>query len=1163
MTLMTRLTPPPQQARLLVRQRVDALLSSVTDYPLTLLVAPAGSGKTTALASFATRSGWPMVWCRMLASDDPITLLLHIVAAFQPVAPIDEARIRAELTPAAEPPHAANNQHDRQVQPANDQSMERALDMLVNELTMHLQRETLLVLDDYHQADQKPELRSLIERLITIQPVRLHVLLATRYEPMMAFLPTVRARGEVYEVHQSDLAFTVEEAHEFFVFVERPIPNNLAELTIACRGWPLAMQMLASEHLAVEETEESFSRDLKPEPADISLQDAQFQGITTSDNNIPVYHHHIPLATTLFEPLPEALHALNTLLDEYLTRQVFQEQPSAIQEFLLLATGLRWFDKDVCAALPDLAALVPRWSDLERRRLFCEPIRTGQLVFQPLFRAYLKRMAQQQHLDLTDLHRQAADYYQTRRDYEGMIHHLLELGDDTEAASVLEQASNEWLQQGRASAILAWLELLPPSHHSRPLLLEAQAAANRRLANFEEALRIYERAEAAYEQLGDREGQARSLRGRAEVYLDTVQPAPAVVLLKQALKLLPRHKKAERAAILRLQAENWANRGRADVALLLETSARQLVHESHEPEAGAGKQRVPSEAEQVLAPQPTTATDPSSLLLARLLLRSGRLNESRIHLESDLKLDVQPPLDMQTIQLGHRQPSLLLALVYAMLGYDAKALAMARRGLLEAHQRGSKLTEAIAHMRVGHAYQVVTPLDAAAANRHYRQALELVQSAGVTRTRVEGYMGLALLYGHSGDVGAAEVVAHDGLKIAEEAGDEWIVALLWLALGSAAVAMNDTRALEWLDHAHQRFIRGGDSYGQAVVALWLALWHLQTNQDEKEVHTHVARLLELTRNYGYEGLLTAPTLFGPRDMAMLIPLLLAGRSMPEHVTYVQQMLRQAFPSVAADDTVQNYHPGYTIRIQMLGTFRVWRGNHEIQAREWQREKARQLLQLLLTYRGQWLQREQICAWLWPDSDLEAAERQFKVTLNALNTALEPLRPARTTPFFVRRQGLAYSFAPSYGCWIDVDEFELRTANFPQSDPDFVLRNSQIAVQLYKGDYLVESLYDSWTLEERERLLARYLGVATSLAAMLVDRGEMQQAVHLCERVLRRERCYEEAYQVLMRAYAGIGSRIQAMRTYTRCVQAMQDELGIEPLPETTELYERIKRNERV
>jgi DNA-binding SARP family transcriptional activator len=261
--------------------------------------------------------------------------------------------------------------------------------------------------------------------------------------------------------------------------------------------------------------------------------------------------------------------------------------------------------------------------------------------------------------------------------------------------------------------------------------------------------------------------------------------------------------------------------------------------------------------------------------------------------------------------------------------------------------------------------------------------------------------------------------------------------------------------------------------------------------------------------------------------------------------------------------VDDYHPGYTLRIQMMGSFRVWRGIREVQAREWQREKARQLLQLLLTYRGQWLQREQICSWLWPESDLDAAERQFKVTLNALNTALEPMRPPRTMPFFVRRQGLAYSFAPSYGCWIDVDEFELRTTSVAQGDEDFLLRNSQIAVQLYKGDYLAEALYDSWTLEERERLLARYLANATALADRLLEKGDAQQAVQLCEWVLRRDRCYEEAYQVLLRVYARNGSRSQALRTYARCEQALQDELGIEPLPETTDLYERIKRNEQV
>jgi len=62
-------------------------------------------------------------------------------------------------------------------------------------------------------------------------------------------------------------------------------------------------------------------------------------------------------------------------------------------------------------------------------------------------------------------------------------------------------------------------------------------------------------------------------------------------------------------------------------------------------------------------------------------------------------------------------------------------------------------------------------------------------------------------------------------------------------------------------------------------------------------------------------------------------------------------------------------------------------------------------------------------------------------------------------------------------------------------------------------------------------------------------------------VLRHDRGYEEAYQTLMRAHARAGSRSQALRCYTRCVQTLRSEMGIDPLPETVALYEQIKRNE--
>ncbi|HMQ34398.1 MAG TPA: bacterial transcriptional activator domain-containing protein, partial [Chloroflexaceae bacterium] len=107
------------------------------------------------------------------------------------------------------------------------------------------------------------------------------------------------------------------------------------------------------------------------------------------------------------------------------------------------------------------------------------------------------------------------------------------------------------------------------------------------------------------------------------------------------------------------------------------------------------------------------------------------------------------------------------------------------------------------------------------------------------------------------------------------------------------------------------------------------------------------------------------------------------------------------------------------------------------------------------------------------------------------------------------------------------------------------------------------LYAPWTPEERERLTARFLATAVAYAARLSAEGDQAQAVQLCEQVLRRDRCYEEAYQTLMRAHARAGSRSQALRSYTRCVQALRDELAMDPLPETLALYEALKRNETI
>lgn len=491
-----------------------------------------------------------VVWQKKIPHQ---SLLGHLVASFEPVVSLDYQRLQSTVENLAVSLET----------PKKETSAQYVLDFLINELVTTLDDETFLILDDYHLVDQHAYLRVLIERLIAIQPGNLHILLSTRYEPALASLSVGRARGEVNQIVQADLAFTIEDTQALFDLYECPASiDDVAELTAACRGWPLALQALAVDQATAQESR------------DVVLGESAVYADNDRSPDRPAEHaiQSVFLSSSLL-----LLDHLTPLLDTYLGQQVFDDQSSSVQQLLLYTSRLRWIDKEACAVLPQLAPLQPLHAEVERRCLFLELTHTGHIAYQPLFKAFLERRAVTALPDQRDFHLRAAEYYRTQGDPEGVIHHLLAVGESEPATEVLRQVTRDWLQQGKAAALLAWLDRLPEAQRHQPEMLEAFAAASHRLGQFEQALHVYQQAEQAFQERNDQKGYIRALRGRAEIYLDTVQPVLAEKLLDKVLALLPQDHYADRAEILRLQAENWANRGRADVALDLETTASELA----------------------------------------------------------------------------------------------------------------------------------------------------------------------------------------------------------------------------------------------------------------------------------------------------------------------------------------------------------------------------------------------------------------------------------------------------------------------------------------------------------------------------------------------------------------------------------------------------------
>ncbi len=1060
--IQTKLIPPKLRRPWPARPRLESRLQTSVAVPLTLVVAPTGYGKTATLARFFADGDWSYAWYSLDQDDThPLRFFQHLLGALRLVLPDVSSGEMCD---------------------GDAQADGCAVDRLCNELLCLLKTDTVLVLDDFHHVDHSPVV-ALVERLIERAPPLLHLVIATRREPPFNKLPVWRAHQSVQEVTAADLAWMQSEVEALFANHAQPISREDAEL-LATRteGWAAALQVI---HQAL-----------------------------THDTGATV-------ETLVRQGSPP----LQTLFD-YLAIEVLNVQPPDVQHFLLHTAILRTLSPTVCEHLLGQSTGVALLESTPGAELFLFRVGGKLYRYHRLFREFLLEQAERQGIVAEHLHKRAGIFLCAAEQHEDALYHLFAAQDVTAAASLLESIAPQWIKEGRAATLKHWLDRLPSAllQHSA-LLLYAQGEVERLLSHYDAALDRYQQAEAVWLSENDRVGQSRALQGQAQVYLDTVRPAPAAQFLKRALKLLGRAHREESAALLHLLGENTANRGRASLAAKLHRAAERVWPAAQTP----------------------------LLTAARVQLRTGKIVQARVRLQAELDtvaqaVQEQPPE-------AHREPLMLLSLLACWMGEPENAHAYAERGLQRGRAISSPIVEAVGEIRLGHSLLLMQDEVAAAAS--YERAVQLATTFGVARTKVEPLMGQVLLAGNRGDMLGAELVAREALAIVQRTGDEWMAALLWLALGAVAVTNRrlDT-ALDALGEAEARFQTSGDMYGVTAVHLWRALALVRSDQNEA-ARADVRGLLRLVREHDYDFLIVRRTLFTPRDHQMLVPVLQLGLTIPEVASYARELLVHLFPASGSLYATQSNgalaHPGVTLHIQMFGQFRVWSGVEEV--RVWGREKARLLLQLLITHRAIWLQRDQIVEYLWPDLGLRAALNQFKVTLHALMTALEPRRQAHAPSFYIQRNGTAYRFLPPPdSVVIDVETFErvLEQADTGTDPPQRIPLYIE-ALALYHGDYVSDSLYEDWVCPVRDRLLRRWLQSAHTAASLLLDEGQLVTAIQLSEQVLARDPCWEVTYQLLIRAYVQQGNRAQALRTYKRCVEILAAELNLAPLPQTTQM----------
>jgi len=245
----------------------------------------------------------------------------------------------------------------------------------------------------------------------------------------------------------------------------------------------------------------------------------------------------------------------------------------------------------------------------------------------------------------------------------------------------------------------------------------------------------------------------------------------------------------------------------------------------------------------------------------------------------------------------------------------------------------------------------------------------------------------------------------------------------------------------------------------------------------------------------------------------------------------------------------------TLRLCALGPTRVSWGEQTLTT--WSYAKVKELLFYLISHPAR--TKAQIGLALWPD----ASPKQLR---NSLGITLYHLRRALGDSQWIVFEDELYRFNRRLDYGHDVEEFEanlLQAHRVHAPNPARAITLLQEAIDLYQGDFAEDFLNGEWFLLRREDLRRKYLDALLSLGQLLFTQNEYARAAESYRRALEKDEVLEEAHRELMRCYARLGERGQALRHYQIFEQMMRDELGSSPAPESVVLYEQLKRGEEV
>ncbi len=799
-------------------------------------------------------------------------------------------------------------------------------------------------------------------------------------------------------------------------------------------------------------------------------------------------------------------------LFEYLAVEVLDHQQPELQQFLLDTSILAEMDVALCNELFGRSDTLTMLQLAEKRNLFVTRVGEQGYRYHHLFRDFLlHRLRETQPEHHRVLLEQAAELFERHGKTDQAIEQWLAAQNPARAARLIEILIDGYYEAGRWTTLTRWLDALPEAFLAQnPQLQLWRAILDAEMGSVEAAQALFVNAIAEFERRGDSLNLARALleSARHETALQAV-----IQRCERALALVPEHEHSVHAMGYRVLGLQKALHGDQNGAIPLLEHAAELYEITH--------QRYQlSDVE---------------MNLGGAYFVVGNRARALAHLENVRGYWQQVG---NSAKLANTLNS--IAVAHYWHGELEQATALLHQALEHAQRAGHVRTEGYILASLGDIYRDQEKL--ADALQTYTQA-----ATGAEKIR-EHYLvayarsAAADIWRIAGDLVTAEQVLQNTLDITSGYHSEFEMAFAQLALCCLRLAQNQPdAAVRHLDYAMPLLARAHAVREMGRAHFCYAHAALLRGR-ETEALRHLRALVKLGKQLNENQFLVSVARHARHvvDFALKRRIGTAfWRALVKKLDYVPvapieiSALEESLPE---------------LELYTLGEARVMLNGKAVPHSAWQTATTKELFFFFATQPQGW-RKEQIIEELWQNSARGQASDLFHASLYRLRRALFP-------ECILFRDGM-YRMNTEAVRWLDVYEFVEERARVSElTDPKEQIEPLERVVALYHGDFLQE-IYSDWCVPRRNELRAQYLESLSQLGQTCLELGNVKRAEEVYRKILEVEPAREETWRALMQLYLRMGNRTAAMQTFQDCVEALQRELEMPPLPATLELYRQI------